>query len=160
MTKTPLAALCLAAGLAALPAPVAAESIRLSDRVAFAAASGATGAVRDECGLQAILPEEVRSAAREVELVSGRASGGRTLELAIAVVHAPGGGPFSGPKWMVVTAELREDGRTVATARAKRVTSGALPGGTCDQLQKVARAIARDLAGWLAEPTRGAELGD
>jgi hypothetical protein len=163
MTKSPTSAF-LATGLGALllagASPGAAEPIRLSDRVEFSASSGATSAVREECGLQASLPQAVRDAAGEVELVSGPAKGRRTLELAIVEVHAPGGGPFSGPKWMTVTADLREGGERVANARAKRVTSGAFGGGTCSQLQKVARAIAVDLGAWLAHPTRGAELGD
>jgi hypothetical protein len=81
------------------------------------------------------------------------------LELSIREVHAPGGGPFSGPKWMIVDAELHERGRVVATARAKRVTAGPF-GGTCAHLQKVARAIAVDLGAWLRDPRSGAELGD
>jgi hypothetical protein len=142
-------------------APAAAESVQLSDRARFGPSSGASSAVREECGLEEVVPQEVRSASPGVELVSGRPSGPRTLELEIAEVHAPGGGPFSGPKWMVVAADLREHGKTVATARAKRVTSGApFSGGTCDQLRKVARAIGSDLAGWIADPRRGAVLGD
>jgi hypothetical protein len=115
--------------------------------------------VREQCGLQTSLPEWVRSAASDVELVSGKPQGGRVLELKVIEVHAPGGGPFSGPKWMLIGADLKEGGRTVATARGKRVTAQPL-GGTCDQLQKVGRAIAVDIGAWLANPTAGAELGD
>ena len=128
-------------------------------RAAFAEGAGATAAVRDECGLEASLPEMVRAAASDVELVSGPASGARTLTLAIAEVHAPGGGPFSGPKSMTVEATLREGGKVVATARSHRVTAEPF-GGTCGQLQKVARAIASDLAAWLANPASDAALGD
>jgi hypothetical protein len=60
---------------------------------------------------------------------------------------------------MLIGADLKEGGRTVATARGKRVTAQPL-GGTCDQLQKVGRAIAVDIGAWLANPTAGAELGD
>jgi hypothetical protein len=144
---------------AALPGAAAAAPVRLADRVEIGAASGASRAVQDECGLQTALPDYVRSASGDVELVSGRPSGGRVLELSVVEVHAPGGGPFSGPKWMTVAATLRDGATTVATARAKRITSGPF-GGTCDQLQKVARAIAVDLAAWLKDPTRGATLGD
>jgi hypothetical protein len=149
---------CLAA-LLSLAAGAAAEPVRLSDRVAFAEGSGVTRAVREECGLERGLPEYVRSAARDVELVSGAASGPRTLDLHVTEVHAPGGGPFSGPKAMTVEATLREGGRVVATARSRRVTAEPF-GGTCDQLRKVARAIASDLAAWLASPSKGATLGD
>jgi hypothetical protein len=137
-------------------APAAAAPVRLADRVEIGVA---TRSVQDECGLQTALPDYIRSASGEVELVSGRPSGGRVLELSVVDVHAPGGGPFSGPKWMTVEATLRDGAKTVATARAKRITSGPF-GGTCDQLQKVARAIAVDIAAWLKDPTRGATLGD
>ena len=147
------------AGVVASAAAAGAEVTRLSDRVAFAEGSGVTGAVREECGLESALPEYVRSAARDVELVSGPASGPRTLELSIREVHAPGGGPFSGPKSMTVEATLRAGGRVVATARSHRVTAEPF-GGTCGQLRKVARAIAGDLAAWLASPSNDAALGD
>jgi hypothetical protein len=151
---------CLAVALSlAAGAGAAAEPVRLSDRVSFAEGSGVTRAVREECGLERGLPEYVRSAARDVELVSGAASGPRTLDLHITEVHAPGGGPFSGPKAMTVEATLREGGRVVATARSRRVTAEPF-GGTCDQLRKVARAIASDLAAWVASPSKGATLGD
>lgn len=136
-----------------------AETTRLSDRARFAEGASATAAVREQCGLEASLPELVRAAASDVELVSGAASGRRTLVLVIADVRAPGGGPFSGPKSMTVEATLRENGKTVATARAHRTTSEPF-GGTCGQLGKVARAIASDLAAWLAHPTPNASLGE
>jgi hypothetical protein len=151
-------ALLLGAGPASGVA-AGAEPVRLANRVEFAPSAGVTEAVRDQCGLQTSLPAALQAAASEVELVPPPAGGARVLTLSISEVHALGGGPFSGPKWIVVAAELREGGHSY-TARAKRVTSGAFPGGTCGQLQKVVRAIAGDLAAWLAHPSSGAELGD
>ena len=148
-----------ALGAALAGAAASAQPIRLADKVELSEASGASAAVREQCGLQTGLPEWVRSAASNVELVSGHPQGGRVLELKILEVHAPGGGPFSGPKSMLVAAELKEGGRTVATARGKRMTAGPF-GGTCGQLDKVGRAIAVDIGAWLANPTKGAELGD
>ena len=153
-----LAAALLLAGAAALASPAAAE-IRMDDHVRFAESSGVSDSVRQECGLQTLLPELVEAAGPDVVRVSGVPREGRVLVLSIREVHAPGGGPFSGPKWMVVEAELHEQGKLVATARAKRMTTGPF-GGTCAHLQKVARAIAVDLGAWLRDPRRGAELGD
>ena len=140
-------------------APAAAESVLLRDHVNLSEAAGVTNAVREQCGLQTMIPELVAAAAPDVVLVEGRPKRGRVLELRVVEVHAPGGGPFSGPKWIVVNAELRERGKVVATARAKRVTAAPF-GGTCGQLHKVARAIAVDLGAWLRDPIRAAELGD
>jgi len=150
--------LVVVVGVALAAGAARAEAVRLADRVEFAKGAGETRAVREECGLQEMLPELVRQQAKEVELVSGTASGPRTLQLAIVEVHAPGGGPFSGPKSMTVEATLREDGRVRATARAHRATADPF-GGTCDQLRKVARAIAADLGAWLESP-EDAALGD
>ena len=58
-----------------------------------------------------------------------------------------------------IEATLREGGKAVASARAHRATAEPF-GGTCGQLRKVARAIASDLAAWLAAPTSDAALGD
>ena len=157
MRHSPLA-LTLAALLTSTAA-AAGPPIRLADRVELSDASGATAAVREQCGLQTGLPQWVAAAASDVELVSGRPEGGRVLELRVVEVQAPGGGPFSGPKSIIVAAELKQDGRTVATARSKRLTVEPF-GGTCGQLAKVGRAIAVDIGAWLADPTKGAELGD
>lgn len=156
------AVLLAGALLLASASPAEARSIRLADEVELSPASGATDAVREECGLQRRLPELVAEANPDVELVPRRhLRRGTVLRLTVVDVHAPGGGPFSGPKSMTVAAELRERGELVATARAKRVTTAApFRGGTCRQLDKIARAIARDLGHWLRDPTRNARLGD
>lgn len=145
--------------LLAAAQPAAAEQVLLADHVNLSGVFGATDAVREQCGLQTLIPELVAASGPDVQLVEGRPKGGRVLELQVAELHAPGGGPFSGPKWIVVNAELHEGGRVVATARAKRTTAAPL-GGTCGQLQKVARAIAVDLGAWLRDPQGSAELGD
>ena len=146
--------------LAALASAAAgAQPVRLANRVELSATSGATPAVSEQCGLQTGLPAWVAAAASDVQLVEGHPQGGRVLELSIIEIHAPGGGPFSGPKWMLVSAELKEGGRTVATARGKRVTAEPF-GGTCGALGKVGHAIAVDIGAWLSNPTKGAELGD
>jgi len=148
-----------AALLLAAAAPGRAEPIHLADQVALTGASDVTDAVRQQCGLQTLLPELVAAASSDVQLVQGQPRGGRVLTLTVEEVHAPGGGPFSGPKWMVVAAELRDGGRLVGTARAKRTTAAPF-GGTCGQLRKVTEAIAVDLAAWLRDPRSAARLGD
>lgn len=91
-------------------------------------------------------------------------SDGHYIDMAITEVHMPGGGAWSGPKWLEVTGALREgDGDIVASFRAKRFsTGGAFAGfkGNCSIIGRCARAIAQDIAGWLRNPINGAELGD
>jgi hypothetical protein len=120
--------------------------------------------VRSECGLQDKVPAFLSNYARNVELVDRElGTRGRILELHIGDVHAPGGGAFSGPKWMTVTGVLRENGREVGSFTAKRFSGGGMFGaykGTCAIVERCARAIGKDIAGWLRSPRDGARLGD
>jgi hypothetical protein len=154
--------LLAAAVLLAAESPALARPVRTAAKVRFSEASGASDAVRRECGIQTNLPEYVRDASRDVELVYGkRPRRGTVLELEIEDVRAPGGGPFSGPRAMVVSAKLFERGRLVASARAKRRSSATpFSGGNCAQLNRIARAIGRDVARWLEDPRSDAHFGD
>jgi hypothetical protein len=154
----------LAAGLAlAVATPAFARHVRTAAKVRISDASGASDAVRRECNLQTNLPEYVRDASRdEVEIVYGkRPRRGTVLEMRIEDVRAGGGGPFSGPRGMVVRAELWERGRLVASATAKRRTSPTpFGGGNCAQLNRIGRAIGRDVARWLEDPRSDAYFGE
>ena len=102
-------------------------------------------AVRDECQLETKVPAYIAQFGSDVALVD-RLGGGRVLELAVTQVHAPGGGGFSGPKWMTVTGTLRERGRVVGSFRAKRFTTGGVFAGfkgTCSIIGRCSKAIAR-----------------
>lgn len=91
-------------------------------------------------------------------------SAGHYIDMAITEVHMPGGGAWSGPKWLEVTGTLHEgDGDAVASFRAKRFSTGgafATFKGNCSIIGRCARAIAKDIAAWLRNPIDGAELGD
>ena len=86
------------------------------------------------------------------------------MELAITEIHMPGGGAWSGPKWMELTGKLREgNGDAVASFRAKRYSTVAfnpLKRPTCQMVQRAGKAIARDVSRWLQNPLDGAELGN
>ncbi len=91
-------------------------------------------------------------------------SAGHYMDLAITQLHMPGGGGWSGPKWLEVTGTLHEgNGDIVASFRAKRFSTGgafAAYKGTCRILRRCTQAIAVDIADWLKNPIDGAELGD
>jgi hypothetical protein len=154
--------LLTAALLLAVQAPADAREIRTAARARMSPDSGASDAVREECRLQTNLPEYVRDASRDrIDIVDGkRPRRGIVLELRITDVRAPGGGPFSGPRAMAVEAELWDRGRLVATAKARRRTSARPFGGNCAQLNRIARAVGRDIAVWLEDPRRDVRLGD
>ncbi|MDJ0785687.1 MAG: hypothetical protein QNK05_02695 [Myxococcota bacterium] len=119
-------------------------------------------AVREECELQTKVPSFLAEYSSQVKLVDGLGKG-RKIEMAITEVHAPGGGAFSGPKWLEVTGTLSENGKKLGSFRAKRFSTGgafATFKGTCSIIGRTTRAIGQDIATWLEEPTMNAELGD
>jgi hypothetical protein len=151
--------------LAALPAG-AADTTKILRSIPFAANAPVPPAVRDQCALQTKVPEFIQQAAgSSVELVDGALDKkkSRVLELEISEVHAPGGGAFSGPKWMSVKGELYDKGKQIGSFRAKRYSTGGAFGGfkgTCSIIGRCTKAIGDDIAGWLGAPTQNAELGD
>jgi hypothetical protein len=151
--------------VAALPA-AAADTTKIQRSIPFAADAPVPAAVRDQCALQTKVPEFVQQAAgSSVELVDGALNRklGRVLELEISEVHAPGGGSFSGPKWMSVKGELYDKGKQIGSFRAKRYSTGGAFGGfkgTCAIIGRCTKTIGEDIASWLGSPTQNAELGD
>jgi hypothetical protein len=146
------------------PAPAGGGSVKALRVTPFEKEARVPPKVRDECGLETKLPAYLGQYAADVELVDGKlGKSGRVLELRIGEIHGPGGGAFSGPKWMSVTGVLREDGREVGSFTAKRISGGGVFGGykgTCSILARCAKAIGKDIAGWLRNPAKKARLGD
>jgi hypothetical protein len=152
-----LVVFALASLLAAAPVVAATQVAR---SIEIASTAGATGAVQQECQLQTRVPAAIAQAGIDIEVVDTPNKSGRWLELEITEVHAPGGGPFSGPKWMSVTGKLHQAGQVLGSFRAKRLSTGGFVQGTCATLGRCAQAIGRDIAAWLKAPTMDAELGD
>ena len=160
-------ALLVAASAALLfsgaPAPAGSESVKVLRVAPFAKEARVPEKVQNECDLETKVPAYLGKYA-DVELVDGKlGTSGRSLELRIGDVHGPGGGAFSGPKWMTVTGVLRENGREVSSFTAKRYSTGGAFGaykGTCSILARCAKAIGKDIAGWLRNPQKDAHLGD
>jgi hypothetical protein len=160
--------LALAVGAIVLASPPAgaADTTKLLRSIPFASEAPVPAAVREQCSLQTKVPEFVAQAAgSSVELVDGALDRkkGRVLEMEITEVHAPGGGAFSGPKWMSVKGELYDKGKLIGSFRAKRYSTGGAFGGfkgTCSIIGRCTKAIGDDIAGWLGAPTQNAQLGD
>ncbi|MCM5681780.1 hypothetical protein M8A51_19810 [Schlegelella sp. S2-27] len=116
-------------------------------------------AVRAECGLDQLLGNYALDAigkrgadARPFRAVEPAAPE-RTLHLTILSVHGHGGGGWSGAKSMSVKADLRKDGQPLGTrVFTRRSRGGPLGGmsGTCAILDRVAGALGRDVAKWVA----------
>jgi len=142
---------------ALLTASAAQATTQVARSIPISPSAGASTKVQQECQLQTLVPQAIQSAAIDAQLVDGKPQG-RWLELTISEVHAPGGGPFSGPKWMAVTGKLHDRGKLIGSFRAKRVSTAAKS--TCGTLARIANALGQDIAGWLAAPSMDAEIGD
>jgi hypothetical protein len=155
----------VAALMAALPA-AAADVVKIQRSTPFAATAQVPPAVKAQCQLQTKLPEFISQAAGgSVQLVDGALdrNAGRVLEMQISEVHSPGGGAFSGPKWMEVKGVLYDRGKQIGSFRARRVTTGgafAAFKNTCSIIGRCSKTIGEDIAAWLAAPTANATLGD
>ncbi len=157
----------LAAGaLVVMTPPASAQATKVPRSIPFANNAAVPDAVRSQCELQTKVPEFLaQSAGSSVELVDGAPSRkqGRVLEMEITEVHAPGGGAFSGPKWMGVNGTLYDRGKQIGSFRAKRYSTGGAFGafkGSCAIIGRCAKAIGQDIAGWLGAPSQNAQLGD
>lgn len=111
--------------------------------------------VLSECMIQTKLPQWIADRAPSVTLVD-KAGGPNRLELKILDIHAPNGGMFSGPKWLVVEGRLFSGG--VQKGNFTEKLSSMASTTACGMLDKVMRAMAADIAGWIAHPTKNATL--
>ena len=141
-------------------ATAAHAATQVASSIEISASAGASGAVQQECQLQTRVPTAIALAATDVLAVDTPDKGGRWLELEITEVHGPGGGMFSGPKWMTVTGKLHQGSKVLGSFRAKRLSTGGFVRGTCATLGRCAQTIGRDIATWLKAPTMDAVLGD
>jgi len=157
-------ALLLAALVVLAAGPALAQTVQVPRSIPFAENADVREKVKDECALQTKIPTFLAEFSDSVELVDGApATSGRSLQIEITAVHAPGGGAFSGPKSVSVKGTLMEDGQAIGDFRATRYSGGGVFGGykgTCAVAGRCAKAIGKDVAGWLANPSKGALLGD
>lgn len=147
-------AVLLAFGLAT---PVAAATTQILEKVPYHPMSGASNKIKKECSLDTKVPEIFAAAVPDVKLV-GKLRGAQRLELTIRDVHAPGGGMFSGPKWVRIDGTLKRGGKVIGSFRANRNTVTGK--GTCGMLNRCVSAIADDVAAWIVKPTKDARLGN
>ena len=151
MTKFSLAVLLSLA----LAAPGLAAT-QIAKKIDYHPSSGVTGRVKSECALSTKIPEILAASIPDVEAVDKPR--GRRLLLTIRDVHAPGGGMFSGPKWVTLHGTLKNGGKTLGNFVAKR--NALRGGGTCNMLNHSVTGSADDIAAWLANPSANANLGD
>ena len=123
-------------------------------------------AVKAECDLETKIPNYVFAQAKgEIQglTFADKPGAGRTLSMTIKSVAGAGGGAWSGPKQVTIEGKLMEQKKVVGSFVATRFSGGGAFGaykGTCKILDRCAKALGKDVAGWLLEPTMNARLGD
>ncbi|MGK0224116.1 MAG: hypothetical protein ACI9ON_003365 [Limisphaerales bacterium] len=138
------------------------EKIGIPETVPFSDFASVPDAVRAECQLGEQVAQFVKRYGKNIEF-SDVTDSGKYVEMEITEVFAPGGGVFSGPKWMEVSGTLKENGDDIASFRAKRFSTGGAFGGfkgTCSIIGRCTKALGKDIATWIKKPVDGAELGD
>jgi hypothetical protein len=158
-----LLAVCAALLVSAAAVPADQGSVRVLRTIPFDAGA-ASQKIQDECKLQNKVPQFLDAYSERVELVDGSlGKSGRTLELKISQVHAPGGGAFSGSKSMTVEGVLRDNGREIGSFTATRYSGGGVFGGykgTCSIVGRCAKTLGKDIADWLENPQKDSKLGN
>ena len=158
-----LSASCALCGLLLLGtgAAAGAEQVQVRSVAGVATTSTIPPNVKRECNIQNELPAAVVANAADAKLVPGKPKSGLYLDLVFTYVHAPGGGMFSGPKWLEARGTLQRGEKKLRSFRVKRISSGRGPfSRTCATLAKVTNVMGQDIAGWLADESAGSLLGD
>lgn len=142
------------------------QVVSTSELALFADPESVSQAVRNECQLEAKLPQYLEKYAKKAVVLkpgSVDAGAGRVLVMQITGVQGAGGGAWSGAKSVSVKGELFEDGVKKASFRATRRSGGGAFGGykgTCSIMGRCVKSLGKDIAQWLQAPTLDARLGD
>jgi hypothetical protein len=154
--------------LSLVASPATAQTYSISGSLPFADDSGASHEVESECKLESKLPGFIESAAKRGITVSITdvpldEVEGKVLYMEFTHVLGTGGGAWSGPKAVTAHGELREAGEVIGSFTSTRYSTGGAFGGfkgTCSILGRCVKAMGKDIAKWLNNPTMDARLGD
>lgn len=125
-------------------------------------------AVKQECDLDGKLTQFIReyAANRYASILTDAAQApadAQILTVEIQDVEGAAGGAWSGPKVVMIKGSLSQNGKELGDFKARRYSGGGMFGaykGTCAILVRCVKALGRDVAEWLDNPTAKASLGD
>ena len=146
---------------------MAAGTLNLQKRAPYEKDLPVPTAVKAECALETKIPEFVEEAAKgnfdTINMIDMPSANGKHLSMKITGITGLGGGAWSGPKHITIDGTLTENGKVVGTFQATRYSGGGAFGGykgTCSILGRCAKALGKDVANWLEQPSMNARLGD
>lgn len=144
----------------------AADAVRLLTTT-YTTESTVAQNIREECGLPALVSSAVVNGARKrgIEVVTlESASELPVLHIEIVdAMSARSAGPGGHNKYVTLRGELQVDGRDPVRFEAHRRSGGGAWGwmkSACSVFSRITSSLGSDIAGWLANPTDGAQLGD
>ena len=119
--------------------------------------------VKSECQIEAMLAEQVSTQLKRLYRTDnallekgGNPAGSPVLRLQITYVLGVGGGAWTGPKAITISAELLGDDGQIRRTKINRWSVGGAFGGfrgTCSILSRCAVSIGKDLARWVKDPS-------
>lgn len=151
------------------PASGKAETLYLPATVNFTDPGLIKEAILTDCNLPAKLVQFIKAYAIEngmtVEVVENAAGKKEGQVLLVEIVDAvSAGNAFTGHrKSTTVRGSLVQDGKEVASFTGRRVSGGGFGGGykgSCSVLGRTVKALGKDIASWVRNPTPNAKLGD
>ncbi|RZI84265.1 MAG: hypothetical protein EOP38_09790 [Rubrivivax sp.] len=140
----------------------AANRVLLESPITYADNAGVVDRIRQECGIENMLETRVGRVLEGLNkggdstIAAGTKPADATvLRLQITNVMGVGGGAWSGPKSITVSADLIDNGKVTRHTRFSRATTGGAFGGfkgTCALLERCAATIGKDLGRWIKDP--------
>jgi hypothetical protein len=148
--------------LACASSAQAATETRLEVPVTYHPNAGVVEHVKNKCQIEDMLQTRVGAVLRRLNgtgsgIVESNEdpAGDQVLRLKITHVLGVGGGAWSGPKGITLSAELLEGDKVVRHTKINRWSVGGMFGtfkGTCEILALSADAISKDLSRWVRNP--------
>jgi hypothetical protein len=135
----------------------AATPVALLTPVLFDPSTDKRMEVRTECKLGEMLETHVGDALRHVNKGPGTttATDGDVMKVTVMTIWGARGNNWTGPKGLLVHADLLEDGKVVRSVDLHRTTMGGFFGafkGICSFMDRNAVSLGRDLASWSRDP--------
>ncbi|ODB99622.1 hypothetical protein A3197_11885 [Candidatus Thiodiazotropha endoloripes] len=145
-------------------------AVSVTKRISYGKNSNVPEKVKAECTLDTKLPAYIRTFAAETDIAVNLKDGavskkakGRVLNVEFSNVVGAGGGAWSGAKFVAVKGELFENGKKIGSFNGRRTSGGGFFGaykGTCKILDRCVKALGKDIALWMIDPSMDAMIGE
>jgi len=140
----------------------AGDVVQVSSLIPYQSDAVGNEAVRKECDWNTTMPRHmaeesdgrVKVAEQKLDMVTGK-----KLLLVATHLHTIGGGPWTGPKWLVLEGKLMQGEQLLGNFEVRRQTIGG-SFRACSTLESLSEEITDDILEWLKAPGLNAKLGN